>query len=211
MSSFWLGLASGVPLMIAVGPIAVLLVELGIERGVARAWPAAVGVACADLTFGTLAAVCGATLQRSLHPYVAGLRWFAAGLLVTLAVVMFRKAVVEIRRYRAGVVANADASVGSGRGPVDAPVRLAGRLMALTLLNPLTIVAFTSLVVATGERASNVGWPLGIATASILVHGGLVLGGSTLRRALPPLGPSWFRVAGSFLIVGLAANLLVGR
>ncbi|MEI2655036.1 MAG: hypothetical protein V9G12_23325 [Microthrixaceae bacterium] len=66
MHSFWLGLASGIPLMIAVGPIAVLLVELGIERGVARAWPAAIGVASADLTFATLAAFSGAALSRAL-------------------------------------------------------------------------------------------------------------------------------------------------
>ena len=210
MHSFWLGLASGVPLMIAVGPIAVLLVELGIERGVARAWPAAVGVASADLTFATLAALCGATLQRALHPYTTLMRFAAAALLVSLAAVMLRKAVTDIRRYRSGLV-ELDAGGVSEPAPTSRPSRLAGRMMALTIMNPLTIVAFTSLVVATGERASNVGWPLGIASASVLVHLGLVTLGSTLRRALPPLGPSWFRVAGSFLIVGLATNLVVSH
>lgn len=210
MHSFWLGLASGIPLMIAVGPIAVLLVELGIERGVARAWPAAIGVASADLTFATLAAFSGAALSRALQPYTTVMRFVAAALLVTLAAVMFRKAVTDISRYRSGL----DEFAGRGvAGPTadGRPLRLAGRMMALTIMNPLTIVAFTSLVVATGDRASNVGWPLGIMSASLVVHVGLVTLGSTLRRALPPLGPSWFRVAGSFLIVGLATNLVVSQ
>lgn len=196
--------------MIAVGPIAVLLVELGIERGVARAWPAAIGVATADLTFATAAAVSGAALSRALQPYTTVMRFVAAALLVGLAVVMFRKAVREIHRYRSGLEA-LDAMGVTGPAATSRPLRLAGRMMALTIMNPLTIVAFTSLVVATGDRASNLGWPLGIMSASLLVHLGLVTLGSTLRRALPPLGPSWFRVAGSFLIVGLATNLVLGH
>lgn len=203
MNGFWLGVVSGVPLMLAVGPIAVLLVELGIAQGWRRAWPAGVGVAGADLTYACVAAVSGAALQRALHPYATAMRWVAAGLLLALALTMLRRAVGEIRAARRGVVT--DAGVPSLRPDG----RLAARLMGLTLMNPLTIVAFTSLVVATGERGSNVGWPLGIATASLVVHASLVGLGSSLRRAMPPLGPSWFRVAGSLLIVGLATNLVV--
>jgi hypothetical protein len=93
--------------------------------------------------------------------------------------------------------------------PAHEGVRLWGKLAGLTLMNPLTIVAFTSLVVATGERASNVGWPLGIAAASLGVHVVLVVLGSSVRKALPPTGPSWLRLAGSLLIAGLAANLVL--
>ena len=196
--------------MIAVGPIAVLLVELGIRDGFGRAWPAALGVAGADLTFATLAALCGATLQRALHPYATQMQFTAAGLLLLLAAAMLRRAVREIRDYRASAMIGADAATVSPAidDVVVGRLRLALRMTGLTLLNPLTIVAFTSLVVATGERASNLGWPLGIATASALVHLGLVTLGGALRHALPPLGPAWFRVAGSLLIVGLAANLV---
>lgn len=211
MDTFWLGFVSGVPLMIAVGPIAVLLVEYGIGRGLRGGWPAAVGVAGADLTFATIAAVCGATIQAVLHPYATMMRWAAAGLLLALAAVMLRRAVTEIRAYRSGLVELDLHGVVTPVTDVVSPAGLAGRMMALTLMNPLTIVAFTSLVVATGERASNLGWPLGIATASVAVHLGLVSLGATLRRALPPIGPSWFRFAGSLFIAGLATNLVVGR
>jgi hypothetical protein len=138
------------------------------------------------------------------------MQYAAAALLLTLAAVMFRRAVGEIRAARLAIgEASAAPAATDQATPALRPLRLAGRMTALTMMNPLTIVAFTSLVVATGERASNLGWPLGLATASVLVHGSLVALGSTLRHALPPLGPSWFRVAGSLLITGLAVNLVL--
>ena len=188
-----------------------LLVELGIARGVRGAWPAAIGVASADLTFATLAALCGASLQHALHPYATVMRGGAAALLLVLAAVMLRRAVGEIRRCRSGASTGGADAVAGGGGVGTTPLRLAGRMLALTLMNPLTIIAFTSLVVATGARASNLGWPLGIAGASLLVHVGLVTLGSTLRRALPPIGASWFRIAGSLLIAGLATNLVLSH
>ncbi len=207
MNGFWLGVVSGVPLMVSVGPIAVLLVELGIGQGFRRAWPAAIGVATADLTFATIAALSGAGLQRALHPYATAMRVFAAAALLLMAAVMLRRAIGELRATRAG------ASVADGTSAatptVRADARLAPRMLALTLMNPMTIVAFTTLVLATGERASNLGWPLGIAAASATVHLLLVGFGSSFRRALPPLGAIWFRVAGSLLICGLAANLVL--
>lgn len=205
MHSFWLGFASGVPLMIAVGPIALLLVQLGMDRGARGAWPGAVGVAGADLTFALVAAVSGAAVQAALRPYAQPMRWAAGGVLLVMAAVMLRRAVRELVAVRSGVLHEVAPTVVLSGGPV----RLAVRMTGLTLMNPLTIAAFTSLVVATGSRAAAVGWPIGIATASLAVHGGLVLVGASLRRALSPVGTSFVRVGGSVLVAGLAANLLL--
>jgi len=199
--------------MISVGPIAVLLVEVGVERGLRLAIPAALGVAAADLTFGTIAAFSGKRLQEALHPYAVTMQWVAAGLLFVLAAIMFRRAVVEIRRYSLhtrGLLSPTAVPPAAPRGLPATPVALAATMCGLTIMNPLTIVAFTSLVVATGARASAVGWPVGIAAASLFVHLSLVGIGSAISRALPPLGPSWMRLCGSLAIVGLAANLVVG-
>lgn len=203
MSSFWLGVASGVPLMIAVGPVSVLLIELGISRGGRAAWPAAMGVAGADLTFATVAAASGAALQRALHPYAATMRWVAAGALALLALTMLRRAIGELRapHPHSELVAtrrSTDGATGLG---------LAARFYGLTILNPLTVAAFTTLVLATGARASSVGWPVGIASASVVVHLLMVGAGAGLRRTLPPLGPAWCRLAGGILVAGLATNL----
>lgn len=207
MSSFWLGVASGVPLMIAVGPVSVLLIELGISRGGRAAWPAAVGVAGADLTYATIAAASGAAMQRALHPYATAMRWIAAAALALLAVTMLRKAVRELRaRHPHGEVGPTPA----GATAVEAGATgasLAARFYGLTILNPLTVAAFTTLVLATGGRASHVGWPLGIASASVVIHLLMVAAGAGLRRTLPPLGAAWCRLAGGVLVAGLAANL----
>jgi threonine/homoserine/homoserine lactone efflux protein len=131
------------------------------------------------------------------------MQWAAATLLLLLAATMLRRSVRELR------AAPLDELASHPDRPAHDGIQLWARLAALTLMNPLTIVAFTSLVVATGERASNVGWPLGIAVASLGVHLLLVVLGSSVRKALPPLGPSWLWLAGSLLIAGLAANLVV--
>ena len=55
LANVLLGLTIGLPMMIAVGPISVLLLDQGLERGIRTAAPAAFGVAAADLTFSVVA------------------------------------------------------------------------------------------------------------------------------------------------------------
>lgn len=205
MHGFWLGVASGFPMMLAIGPIALLLVELGIERGVARAWPAAAGVVGADLAFASIAAASGAAVQHVMQPYLVPMRWAAAAVLIVMAVVMCRRAVRQIVALRSGE------STTEFEGAVvdESPFRLAARLAALTAMSPISIIAFTSVVVASGARAAVIGWPLGIALSSVVVHGGLVGLGSSLRRALTPMSTSVLRVAGSVAVAGLATNLVL--
>lgn len=208
MHAFLLGVATGVPLMIAVGPIAILLVETGASRGFARAWPAGIGVAAADLFFASMALVGGASLRGLLAPFDREMRWIAAAVLAVLAVTMFRRSVSELRRR--DVIAEASSLPQSPRS-TRRDGWLAPRMFLATVMNPLTIVAFTSLVVATGSEASSVWWPVGIATASLGVHLALVGLGSVLSAALPPMGPTWFRVVGSCSIMVVAGNLFLSH
>lgn len=210
MHSFWLGIVSGVPLMIAVGPISVLLIERGIAHGGRRTWPAAVGVASADLTYATIAAASGAALQRALHPYATTMRWTAAAALATLATTMLWRAVHELRTHARRASVEVVGDVDGPRVPGGAAgVGLAVKFYSLTIVNPLTVAAFTTLVLATGGRASHAGWPLGIATASLVVHLVMVAAGAALRTALPASGPAWCRLAGGVLVAGLATNLVL--
>jgi hypothetical protein len=56
------------------------------------------------------------------------------------------------------------------RGP-----RLAAAFYGLTIINPLTLVLFVSLVVAGGPAVGTIGWALGMALASLTAHGGFVV------------------------------------
>jgi threonine/homoserine/homoserine lactone efflux protein len=198
MTSYAAGFAAGIPLMIMVGPIAVLLVEAGLGHGFRRAWPAGVGVAAADLTFATGAALGGAALVHAVDGWAPTLRLVAV---VVLAAVGAHLLVRALRH----------------RGPDEVEAgdtprvhrRLAPRFYALTLANPLTIIAFTSLVLAGGADRDPSSWALGIASASLLVHVSLVALGSGLGSVLGDRLQRGLRIVGGVAVVGMSMAMLV--
>jgi threonine/homoserine/homoserine lactone efflux protein len=215
MSSFATGFLAGIPLMIMVGPIAVLLVETGLGHGFRRAWPAGVGVAAADLTFAMGAAIGGATLIHALDRWAPTLR---ATAVVVLAAVGLHLLIRAVRRPSAGAeaIAGGNGFVTTSTPDPTAPSprpragrRLAPRFYALTLANPLTIVAFTSLVLAGGVDREPRAWALGIASASLLVHVSLVAIGSGLGAVLGDRMQRGLRVAGGLAVVSMSIGMLV--
>ena len=235
------GLLVGLPLMAAVGPIAVLLLDQGLERGTRAAAPAALGVASADLSFSAIAAIAGASAATVLGPITPWLDLGAVVLLGGLAVRMFRTSTAELRVRRAVPAASApllspvgaaplgdlDGSdgldtlggpeIGAGADePREVPfgslhgLRLAAAFYGLTLVNPLTVVMFAAVVVAGGSGAGTPGWVLGMALASLLVHGGWVVAGGVLGSSIGPLATARLRLAASLLMGALALRLLLG-
>lgn len=215
MSSFVTGFLAGLPLMMVIGPIAVLLWETGLERGLRGAWPAAIGVATADATFALTACLGGVALSRALAPFSAGMRVVAAAVLVVVAARLVRDARRELTDVGTGRVEPSLATVDRTRGSVgvltrlpDAP-RLTARFWLLTICNPLTIGLFASLVVAAGPAAGNLGWPAGIATASILAHSGYVIVGAAMGSGLSDRHAALMRLAGGVALAALALRWLL--
>ena len=106
------GLLIGFPIMLAVGPIAILLVDQGLERGTRSALPAALGVASADLSFSSIAAIGGTSIAVFLSPITGFLSMAAVALLLFLAVRLFRSATAELRVLRAVPAASAPSGTG---------------------------------------------------------------------------------------------------
>jgi threonine/homoserine/homoserine lactone efflux protein len=79
------GFLTGFPVMAVVGPIALLLIEAGLERGVRGAYPAALGVTAADSTFALGAALVGVAAVEVLEPVRSWLALAAVVVLVVLA------------------------------------------------------------------------------------------------------------------------------
>jgi threonine/homoserine/homoserine lactone efflux protein len=96
LSHVLLGIATGVPVMIVVGPVSLLLIEQGMKHGFRGGMPAAVGVGVTDLTFSMSAAVAGAAAARVLEPAQALLHFVAFGVLAWLAVVTWKAARREL-------------------------------------------------------------------------------------------------------------------
>ncbi len=95
-----LGLTIGFPMMIAVGPISVLLLDQGLERGIRAAAPAVLGVASADLTLSLVASIGGSKLSELLAPVTSWLTLGAVAVLVWLAYDLGRAALVDLRSAR---------------------------------------------------------------------------------------------------------------
>ena len=127
VSDLLTGIATGVPVMIVVGPIALLLVEQGLGRGFRGGAPAAVGVASADLAFSTVAALAGAAAASLLTPVEPVLRLTAVAVLGVLALHLWRSARGDLAAARTAsevaaepVPAHASKEIGHFGGPVVA-------------------------------------------------------------------------------------------
>ena len=231
LSNVLLGLTIGLPMMIAVGPISVLLLDQGLERGLRVAAPAALGVAAADLTFSTAAAAGGATLSAVLAPVEGWLTPGAVAVLAWLAFGMGRSALGDLRPATSpravalddgardlALVGAMAAPSGTGTATVEAPasiafahlrgVRLAAAFFGLTLVNPLTIVLFASVVIAGGAGVGTPGWAIGMALASLIAHGSFVVLGGALGTTLGPLATARLRIGAAVFMGALALHFL---
>jgi len=74
----------GAAIAAPVGPIALLLIHVGLNHPLAAALRAALGVALADLTYALLALAAGAELARRLEAHQYAFRVASSGLLIVL-------------------------------------------------------------------------------------------------------------------------------
>jgi hypothetical protein len=106
--------------------------------------------------------------------------------------------------------------VGSGVG--EAPdgaatgsaVARAGGFFLVTVLNPVTAIAFASIVLGAGEGASTGGWVAGMALASLMVNLGFVTVGHLLGAVLDDLAAARARMGAAVMIAALAAHFALG-
>ncbi|MFC8662580.1 LysE family transporter [Streptomyces sp. NPDC057199] len=139
------GLLAGYGIAIPVGAVATYLVSLTARTSLRIGVCAALGVATADGLYALVAALGGSALAAALQPVLVPLRWASALVLVALAV---RGAVTALRQYRERRLATR-----SDRTPVS-PRRAYLALLAITLLNPTTVVYFTALVLGSSTGAA---------------------------------------------------------
>lgn len=226
-AGFLAGFAAGFPLMIVAGPISMLLVDVGLGHGWRRGWRAAAGVAAADTTFAVLAVVAGGALVHALAGWEGVLRLTGAVALVAIAMHMLAGALRERRQafveepatVAAGLsnpagatastslssaedLADDESGADTERGP-----RFAPKFFFLSLANPMTILAFASIVLASGRSASGIAWVAGMGAASFLAHGFFVGAGAGLGSVLTsPRAVAALRFFGVAVVLGIAVH-----
>ena len=165
LRAFLFGVAVAAP----VGPIALLLIHIGLNHRLS----AALGVALADLSYAVLALTAGSGLFALLHAYDRAIRLNSSGLLLLLG---FWLAVRALRNPAVSIDA-------SPKPRPRAPSLI--HLYLLTLANPLTILLFVAfsgqMTVEAGVGAVLYG-SLWLFLGSLAVQASYASFGAVLRR-----------------------------
>jgi len=200
------GLLAGYGIAIPVGAVATYLVTLTARTSARVGAAGAFGVASADGLYALVAVVGGAALTGVIARIAGPLRWASSVILLVLAA---RIAWTAIRDHRSGTLAPAaDAAM--------TPARAYLSLLGITVLNPVTVLYFSALVI--GSQANGLG---GASESAIFVIAAfcasaswqlvLVAGGVALGRVLTGrIGRLVTGLLSSALIVALTAALLFG-
>ncbi len=218
---FLAGLAAGFGVAIPVGAIAVLVMGLAARTSFRVGAAAALGVATADGLYAAVAALGGAALVTVLTPVAGPLRVVAAVVLLALA---GHTAVRALRSARPGALAGTDSTSGGpdsgsrpfagGRG-LETPPRAFAGVLALTLLNPATVVYFAALVLGRQDSAAPalpaagafvLGAFLASASWQLMVAGGGTMVGRVLAGPRGRLGTA---LVSSAIIAALAVVMVV--
>jgi threonine/homoserine/homoserine lactone efflux protein len=131
----------GVAIAAPVGPIALLLIHIGLNHRLSAALSAALGVALADLTYAVLALTAGSGLFAILHAHDVAIRLTSSMLLAVLGLWMAARAL----RARVAPTALREPQA-RAPGTIE--------LYLLTLANPLTILLFVAF---SGQMAVGAG------------------------------------------------------
>jgi arginine exporter protein ArgO len=144
LEEFLRGVLAGYGIAIPVGPIAILIIELGIRRGFAHAFSAGAGAASADLIYATIAVAAGTILVSILAPFSGFLRTVSACGLILIGVWLLYRGLRH--SYAHG---KRSAMSSSGYFQTYAMV------LGLTLLNPVTVTYFTALILGLKTSGSD--------------------------------------------------------
>lgn len=203
LESFLSGAVAGYGIAIPVGAIAILIIELGLRRGFRLAAAAGAGAATADGIYASLAAVAGAALADAIRPVETPLRIVAAGVLLGIAL---RGLLVTLFWARAGA--------SPAESVTHRPGRMYVQFLAITLLNPMTIIYFGALIL--GLRATGIGptatasFVAGAFAASLSMQTMYAALGSLGHRRLSPRARAGISALGYLVVLGFAARIASG-
>jgi len=203
MSSFAEGLLAGYGIAIPVGAVAVLIVDMAMRAGFPMGLLAGAGAATADLLYAILACVAGAVLTAMLAPVAAPLRIVGGLVLVGLA---------ASRLWRGRKHAH---SVPPQITDSAAPLKVYAQFLGITIINPLTIVYFTTFMVGRDTSAvqysrwSNLLFIAGVGLASLSWQTVLAALGGVAGNRLSTRFRSCATVLGNLLVLILGVRILV--
>lgn len=213
IAAFLAGAVAGFGVAIPVGPIAILILDTALRRGLRTGLAAGAGAATADGVYATIAGIGGAAIAGLIAPVSVPLRWASVVVLVVIAV----RGLAAVRREMAATAIPVGAPSGAPDPEATARHRAAAtylRFLGLTIVNPSTVVYFAALVVGlpavSGGAAERIVFAVGAFIASIAWQSLLAVIGAVVHRRLPPSARLYTSLAGNLIVLALAANILRG-
>ncbi|MEX2280076.1 MAG: LysE family transporter [Acidimicrobiia bacterium] len=197
------GLVAGYAIAIPVGAIAVLIVNTAMRCGFGCGASAGAGAATADLIYALVAATAGTAAARVLAPWENQIRLVSGLVLLGLAA----NGLIALRKKPD--VAGEAFTVRRGELALTY-----GRFLGLTVINPMTVVYFGTVVLGAG-----VGRALSFAEAGLFAVAAfaaslswqtLLAGiGALARKGLSPTFRTATTIVGNLFIVAVALRIMV--
>jgi len=193
------GLIAGYGIAIPVGAISVLIVSLAMERGFRSGLLAAAGVATVDLTFAAIAVFAGSIVVTVLLPYETPLRVLSGLVLIALGVY--------------GIIRLGQRSQDSEATELSEG-RIYLQFIALTALNPFTIVYFLALITGNGADwdyalADCLWFIFGVGMASLSWQILLAYIGATARARLSDRFLVASIIIGNIVVMALGVQIII--
>lgn len=197
------GMLAGYGIAMPVGAITVLIITLSAQTSLRVGLAGAMGTATADGLYALVAASTGVAFAHVLQPIAEPMRWTAALVLLAIAIKGISGA---IRRSRS----SGDAQSIKAKKPGRAYLQLLG----LTILNPLTIIYFSALVLGLRDDAwtswNSVIFVVAAFAASASWQAVLAIGGALVSKVLTSdKGRLGTALIGNGVILFLAARLFL--
>jgi threonine/homoserine/homoserine lactone efflux protein len=207
ISSLARGLLAGYGVAIPLGPITLLIVEMGIQYGFRTAICGAAGAAAADLIYATAAVFVGVFIAHLLAPLATPLHYLSAAALILIGVWLLDKQRTQRRNKVSDPLVGKLGSLTSGQAFT--------MILGLTLLNPLTITYFTALILSLRTSGSDTApheWLFiaGVFLASFSWQMLVAGTGSVLRRRVSQRVRNITQIVGGLLVISLGIAILAG-
>ncbi len=196
------GIFAGYAIAVPVGVIAVLIIETGMAGGLRRGLAAGAGAATVDLVYCAAALFIGGALSQVVAGALLPLQVISGGVLISIGA----RGLFGLWRGRGGAIANLNDPRVRGSA-----LQLYLRFIALTALNPATVLYFLALAVGLPGIGSDpllaLAFTLGAAGASLSWQ--LLLGaiGAAAGRLLPERAVSASRLVGQLLIIAFGTHI----
>ena len=212
IGAFLAGAAAGYAIAIPVGAIAILILDVGIRRGLRPALGAGAGAASADGIYAFVAMAFGAALVGVIAPIERPLRVVSVVVLVAIAV----RGLIGLRTAPSSAAEGAVAATPEARALAgrDSAVRTYLQFLALTMLNPATVVYFAALILGLpqvgDEMPERLAFVAGAFLSSLSWQWLLAVVGSVGHRRLSPRLRRATSILGNLVILALAAIIAAG-